>query len=220
MSTVLDLFAGPGGWSLACGRLGLRDIGIEWDPRACETRRAAGLTTVEVDVAAVDPQDYRDAEGIVASPPCQPFSAAGRRGGLDDPRGPLVYQPMRFARQMRPRWIALEEVPAVLPIWESFAFELRRLGYAAWAGILSAEEYGVPQTRRRAFLLASRAGGGIVPRTPTHTRYHPKKPRRIPPSKPWVRAWPTPSAGGWPTGRRSPSQRQRIPGAGHESVPP
>ncbi|WP_322770314.1 DNA cytosine methyltransferase [Frankia sp. Cr1] len=186
MSIVLDLFAGPGGWSLACHRLGFHDLGIEWDPWTCATRRAAGLTTIESDVAAMDPADYRDIAGLIASPPCQPFSAAGKRRGLADPRGRLVYQPMRFARHIHPPWIAMEEVPTVLPLWETFAGSLRRDGYATWTGILSAEEYGVPQTRRRAFLLASRMRDHIHPPKPTHTRYVPGHPRHAPPLQPWV----------------------------------
>ncbi|SQD97995.1 putative 5-methylcytosine methyltransferase [Parafrankia sp. Ea1.12] len=185
MSTVLDLFAGPGGWSLACAQLGLTEIGVEWDHWTCETRRAAGLNTNEDDVDAVRPEDYAGITGLIASPPCQPFSVAGNRLWLADPRGRLIHQPMRFARALRPVWIAMEEVPAVLPIWERFAYELRRSGYAIWVGILSAEEYGVPQTRRRAFLLASRAQDTIRPPQPTHTRYGARNARFAPPLKPW-----------------------------------
>ncbi|MEX5712882.1 DNA cytosine methyltransferase [Parafrankia sp. FMc6] len=185
MSTVLDLFAGPGGWSLACKKLGLAEIGIEWDHWTCETRRAAGLNTIEKDIDAIRPEDYAGITGLIASPPCQPFSVAGNRLWLADPRGRLIHQPMRFARALRPAWIAMEEVLAVLPIWERFAYELRRSGYATWVGILSAEEYSVPQTRRRAFLLASRTQDTIRPPQPTHTRYGVKTTRYAPPLKPW-----------------------------------
>ncbi|TCJ34582.1 DNA cytosine methyltransferase [Parafrankia sp. BMG5.11] len=185
MSTVLDLFAGPGGWSLACAQLGLSEIGVEWDRLTCETRRAAELTTIESDVEVLRPGDYTGIAGLIASPPCQPFSVAGNRMWLADPRGRLIHQPMRFARALRPAWIAMEEVPAVLPIWERFAYELRRSGYATWTGLLSAEEYGVPQTRRRAFLLASRTRDTVGPPQPTHTRYRPNAARFAPPLRPW-----------------------------------
>ncbi len=185
MSTVLDLFSGAGGWSLACSRLGLEEIGIEWDPRTCETRRAAGFVTVEDDVAGVRPDDYAGVDGLIASPPCQPFSTAGKGGGIDDPRGQLVYQPMRFARRIQPRWIACEEVPGVLPIWKGFAFELRRAGYTTWTGILAAEEYGVPQTRRRAFLLAVHGNHPVHPPAATHSRYRTRYSRDQPGVRPW-----------------------------------
>jgi DNA (cytosine-5)-methyltransferase 1 len=50
----------------------------------------------------------------------------------------------------------MEQVPAVLPLWQVYAAELRRMGYSAWTGKLNAADYGVPQTRERAILIASR----------------------------------------------------------------
>ncbi|ONH24171.1 DNA cytosine methyltransferase [Pseudofrankia asymbiotica] len=185
MATVLDLFAGPGGWSLACARLGFTDIGIEFDPSTCRTREAAGLVTVEGDVAAMNPADFDGVAGLIASPPCQPFSVAGRGGGLSDPRGPLVYQPMRYIRRLRPGWVAMEEVPTVLPLFKGFAARLHGLGYATWTGILRAEQYGIPQTRRRAFLIATRNSPTIRPPAPTHSPYQRGGPRVSPPLKPW-----------------------------------
>lgn len=73
----------------------------------------------------------------------------------DDPRTGLVLEPLRWARWLRPRWIALEQVPDVLPIWRASAHYLDTLGYTTWAGVLNAANYGVPQTRQRAFLFAS-----------------------------------------------------------------
>ncbi|HEY3018643.1 MAG TPA: DNA cytosine methyltransferase, partial [Solirubrobacteraceae bacterium] len=199
--TVLDLFAGPGGWDLAARRLGLDPVGLELDDHACATRRAAGLRTMQCDVAAVDLDSgwvgLRLA-GLIASPPCQAFSMAGSgagRAALDayldavartaagappsrdeldeachDDRAHLVLEPLRWALALRPRWVALEQVEPVLPIWEATADALRAAGYGAWTGVLSAERYGVPQTRRRAILLASldRAVGEPAA---THQRY-------------------------------------------------
>jgi DNA (cytosine-5)-methyltransferase 1 len=186
MGPVLDLFAGPGGWSLACTRLGLNEIGVESDPATCRTRRAAGLPTLEADVTTLHPADYANIDGLIASPPCQPFSKARKKLGMADPRGRLLFEPMRFARVLRPPWIALEEIPGVLPWWRTFAVELRTLGYATWTGILSAEQYGVPQTRRRAFLLATRTAPHITPPAATHTAYQAGQPRRILPFRPWA----------------------------------
>lgn len=75
---VVDLFAGPGGWDVGAQRLGLDPVGIEWDDAACQTRRAAGLTTVQGDVAQLDPLDYQPCDLLIASPPCQAWSKAGR----------------------------------------------------------------------------------------------------------------------------------------------
>lgn len=194
---ILDLFAGPGGWSEGLRTLGLRDVGIEIDPAACATRAAAGHTTIRADVAAYPAAPLRGkVSGLIASPPCQTFSAAGLRAGntdlplchqvLDDltrghdtrdsvraactdPRSLLVVEPLRYALDLRPEWIALEEVPAVLPLFEHTAWSLTGVGYSTWTGVLNAADFGVPQTRRRAFLIASRTCPALPP-DPTHAK--------------------------------------------------
>jgi len=84
----------------------------------------------------------------------------------------LVAEPARFILAGQPEWVALEQVPAVLPLWQVYAAELRRMGYSAWTGKLNAADYGVPQTRERAILIASRAHRVSRPE-PTH--YDPRK---------------------------------------------
>ncbi|WP_432185413.1 DNA cytosine methyltransferase [Streptomyces tendae] len=64
-------------------------------------------------------------------------------------------------------WAAFEQVPGVLPLWEVYALELRRFGWHAWTGVLNAADYGVPQTRQRAVLIAS-AVRRVGPPPPTH----------------------------------------------------
>jgi DNA (cytosine-5)-methyltransferase 1 len=81
----------------------------------------------------------------------------------------LTVEPARWIAATRPRWVALEQVPAVLPLWVRYAYHLRELGYSAWAGILNAADYGVPQTRRRAILIAS-LDRPVGPPEPTHCR--------------------------------------------------
>jgi DNA (cytosine-5)-methyltransferase 1 len=77
---------------------------------------------------------------------------------------------LRFALALRPRWVALEQVPGVLELWSLFAQLLTAHGYHATAGVLSAERYGVPQTRKRAFLIASLDGPVSLPEA-THRSY-------------------------------------------------
>lgn len=193
---IVDLFAGPGGWDTGLAMIGRRDVlGIEWDESACLTAEAAGHSRRRGDVAAINPRDYAGAEGLIASPPCQAWSLAGKRGGeldranchkladrmaagddstdwtdWEDDRSPLVCQPVRWARELRPEWIALEEVPAVLGLWEHFARILRDWGYNVWTGTLLAADYGVPQTRTRAILMASRVRT-VAPPEPTHAEH-------------------------------------------------
>jgi DNA (cytosine-5)-methyltransferase 1 len=79
----------------------------------------------------------------------------------------LVAEPARFIAACHPEWVALEQVPAVLPLWQVYAAELRKMGYSAWTGKLNAADYGVPQTRERAILIASRVRHVCRPE-PTH----------------------------------------------------
>jgi DNA (cytosine-5)-methyltransferase 1 len=198
---IVDLFAGPGGWDVGATNLGLEVVGIEHDHAACETRRAAGLATVEGDVRDYGPGDFPEAEDLGGSPPCQPFSVGGKgRGrkaldtvlamaerlasrqsiaqalkGFDDERTGLVLEPLRWALEAADagnpyKTVVLEQVPTVLPVWEAFAHILRAEGYSVVTGRLSAEEFGVPQTRVRAFLTASLSGEAAFPEA-THRRY-------------------------------------------------
>lgn len=82
----------------------------------------------------------------------------------------LVLEPARRIMQLDPEWIALEQVPEVLPLWQVYVRELRARGYSAWAGILLAADYGVPQTRERAVVMASRTRQ-VAPPTPTHSEH-------------------------------------------------
>lgn len=201
---ALDLFAGPGGWDVALADLDVDVIGVEWDESACATRRAAGHRTLRADVAELDPAELRGCELQVASAPCPAFSAAGKRAGvrdlhliydcaaalvdgtdtrrevrskLSDKSALLVVEPLRFALVLRPAYIAWEQVPPVLPFWRECGRMLERLGYSTWAGCLSSEQYGVPQTRERAFLMA-RLDGVVVPPPATHQAYEPGVPAR------------------------------------------
>lgn len=191
---IVDLFAGPGGWDEGARQLGLPTVGVEYDRAACLTAQAAGHQRVQADVAQLPTSPMRGrVRGLIASPPCQTFSKAGGGAGREamddlrlgveavwkgaapadvcppdlDPRSVLVLEPVRYARDLRPEWIALEQVPEVLQLWQTLAVLLRESGYSAWAGVLNAADYGVPQTRRRAFLLASRVRHATPP-PPTH----------------------------------------------------
>ncbi|MFI8454207.1 DNA cytosine methyltransferase [Kitasatospora sp. NPDC085464] len=93
----------------------------------------------------------------------------------------LVLEPLRWALDAldagRPyEAILLEQVPAVLPVWQTYAAILRAEGYSAVAGTVRAEQYGVPQTRRRAVLIARRTGTATLP-APTHRPYTKGTPR-------------------------------------------
>ncbi|OPX17042.1 DNA cytosine methyltransferase [Gordonia sp. i37] len=94
--------------------------------------------------------------------------------GLSDERTGLVLEPLRWAldanASKRPyEAIVLEQVPAVLPVWEAMEEVLQGIGYLTTSGVLRTEEYGVPQTRRRAVLLANLS---FRPQLPRRTHQH------------------------------------------------
>ena len=224
----LDLFAGTG-WGVACQRLGIDEMGVEIMPEAVATREANGMHTLYRDVwdGLQNPvvmatfykwiADGGSVDGfyelLIASPPCQTFSLAGKgagRAALDevieairldaykdpaslrafgekhDMRTALVLTPLAHVWRDRPRLVALEQVPSVLPVWEACADVMRSLGYSVKVAVLNAEQYGVPQTRRRAILVA-RLDGEVQLPTPTHSRYYPRTPEKLDPGvKRWV----------------------------------
>lgn len=210
---IVDLFAGPGGWDEGLRMIGRTDVvGIEWDAAACATAEAAGHERILGDVSAIDPKGFGNVEGLIASPPCQAWSMAGKRKGeqdranchaladrmalgddsidwtsWEDERSALVCQPVRWVRELRPQWIALEEVPAVASLWEHFARIFRGWGYSVWTGDLCAADYGVPQTRTRRILVGHRFRS-VCPAHPTHAE-HPEMGISLfgdAPRKPWV----------------------------------
>jgi DNA (cytosine-5)-methyltransferase 1 len=96
---------------------------------------------------------------LVGGTPCQSFSVAGLRKGLDDPRGNLALVFLGLADKLKPRWIVWENVPGVLSSaggrdFGSFLGALAELGYGFAYRVLDAQHFGVPQRRRRVFVVA------------------------------------------------------------------
>ena len=95
---------------------------------------------------------------LVGGTPCQSFSVAGLRKGLDDPRGNLALVYLGIADKFKPKWIVWENVPGVLSSkggrdFGSFLGALGELGYGFAYRVLDAQHYGVPQRRRRVFVV-------------------------------------------------------------------
>jgi len=95
---------------------------------------------------------------LAGGTPCQSFSVAGRRGGLEDARGNLAIEFCRLAGRLRPRWIVWENVPGVLSSnggrdFGAILGALAKLGYGCAWRVLDAQFLGVPQRRRRVFVV-------------------------------------------------------------------
>ena len=186
---VIDLFAGPGGWDVGAQTIGLHPVGLEIDAAAVATRYAAGHATWQQSVPDVTDTQLAvlrgHVDGLIASPPCQDFSAAGKKAGIGGDKGELMWQVPRWAKALRPRWICCEQVPPAEAWFRLFAHDLRADGYSTWVGILCAADYGVPQTRRRVFLIAS-LDRAVQPPEPTHCEGGSEASMFTPGLLPWV----------------------------------
>lgn len=106
------------------------------------------------------PLEAGSADLVVGGTPCQSFSVAGKRGGLDDPRGRVMLSYLGLVERVRPRWVVWENVPGVLTSDEGRDFgsligTLGNMGYWVSWRVLDAQWFGVPQRRRRVFVVAS-----------------------------------------------------------------
>lgn len=183
---VIDLFAGMGGWSCAAAARDLDEIGIEYDEMACRTAVAGGHRRLMADVATFPFEQLAGrVVGIIASPPCTDWSMSGKRAGLDGETGALVLEVDRWVRALQPRWVACEQVPPAVHWWNRFAHEWStELGYSTWSGVLNSADYGVPQTRERAILIASR-DRRVGPPPATHAK-NPMPSLFGPELEPWI----------------------------------
>lgn len=110
------------------------------------------------DFTTIQKGDYEPIELLVGGTPCQSFSVAGLRAGLDDPRGNLMLEYGALASRLNPKWIVWENVPGVLSSnggrdFGTFLGMLGKLGYGFAYRILDSQYIGVAQRRRRVFVV-------------------------------------------------------------------
>jgi DNA (cytosine-5)-methyltransferase 1 len=110
------------------------------------------------DFTKIGADDVGAIDLLAGGTPCQSFSVAGKRAGLDDPRGNLTIEFARLAGRLRPLWLVWENVPGVLSIddgrtFGAFLRMLVELGYGIAYRVLDAQYFGVPQRRRRVFVI-------------------------------------------------------------------
>ena len=165
---AIDVFCGAAGLSYGLKQSGIEVVaGIDVDP-ACRYpfEQNIGAEFVEQDAAEIKGslivKLFGDADITVLAgcAPCQPFSGYTTRRRHKDDRWQLLLEFLRIARSARPDVITLENVPrlAHLTLWGTFVSGLQNWGYHVKWGVLDAAEYGVPQSRRRLVLLASKLG--------------------------------------------------------------
>ena len=176
------MFAGIGGFRAGLTRAGgFQCVGhCEIDKYADASYRAIHDIREEEryypDARAIDPNDLPDFDLLCGGFPCQAFSNAGRRRGFADARGTLFFEIARLAEAKRPRYLLAENVPGLLSHdhGKTFAVILSTLGdlgyHVEWA-VLNSKHFGVPQSRKRVFLICyldPRCAGKILPVPGSH----------------------------------------------------
>lgn len=183
---AIDLFSGCGGLTHGLRRASFRVIGaVEIDGLAVETYRMnhSGVQLWAQDIRSLSALDVRSVLGLkvgdldllTGCPPCQGFSVLRTRNGhhkVVDLRNDLVYDFLRFVRELRPKTVMMENVPALAgdQRMADLRSTLTSLGYTVTDGVLNAADFGVPQRRRRLIVLASRFGRVSFPSASTRRR--------------------------------------------------
>ena len=152
------LFSGIGAPELAGPHIDWRWC-AEIDPFACAllAERFPDLRNLG-DVNRIEPDAVEPVDLVVFGSPCQSFSVAGNRGGAADPRGALAFVALGIIGRIRPRWVVFENVPGLLSSGGGRDFgailgALAKRGYGLAYRILDAQFFGVPQRRRRVFVV-------------------------------------------------------------------
>jgi DNA (cytosine-5)-methyltransferase 1 len=163
---TLDAFAGAGGLSLGLQAAGLPvTVAADSNEDALQTyrRHHPGIKVLEGDIADHDFRQYKGNIAIVAGgPPCQPWSTGGKQLGHEDGRDGLAHY-RRIVDQVRPTAFLMENVPGLsapgnLQHLIALTRDLSDLGYRVDHRILDATDYGVPQRRRRLFVVGTATG--------------------------------------------------------------
>jgi DNA (cytosine-5)-methyltransferase 1 len=171
--TVIDLFAGAGGMTLGFTLAGFVPVfAVEIDPWAARTYKSNfGAHVIDQPIEKVD--GFPKADVIIGGPPCQGFSPLGRdRDDLSRTKLNQLWKHfLRAVEEVEPAVFVVENVPEFLRSDQFAAFRRackRRIkGYELDWRVLNAADFGVPQRRRRGFVIGSRVGVPVWP-TPTH----------------------------------------------------
>lgn len=191
----ISLFSGAMGLDIGLMKAGIRfEIGQDVDSYCVQTMEFNGHKGLLGDIRDISSRELLDLSGmntgepflICGGPPCQPFSTAGKRRGINDPRGSLFLDFVRMIDEIRPRFFVMENVKGLMsaPLKDSSGSSLKtkaldiileefhRLRYKTVYGVLDAVNYGAPQFRERFVLVGSRDSEEIFLPVPTHFHIH------------------------------------------------
>ncbi len=204
---VISLFSGAMGLDIGLSDIGLHiAVGQDIDKDCVATMQANGHPVISGDIRNIQPETLLEMTNlspgeaflVCGGPPCQPFSTAGKRLGINDPRGSLFMDFIRMIDYIRPRFFIMENVKGIMSarvrsdvhmtdinddviaintltrdsVLDVVLSEFEKVGYKTTFGILDAVNYGVPQFRERFVLLGSRDKEDVYLPFPTHFQTH------------------------------------------------
>lgn len=192
---AISLFSGAMGLDIGLMQAGIKiEIGQDFDAYCVQTMIANGHKGILGDIRDISPESLLRETNMKAGepflvcggPPCQPFSTAGKRLGINDPRGSLFRDFVRMIDVIRPRFFVMENVKGLMSallkdadgkntetkVLDIILDEFRKLNYKTVYGVLDAVNYGVPQFRERFVLIGSRDNEDIFLPVPTHFHVH------------------------------------------------
>lgn len=178
--TAVDLFCGVGGLTHGLVRGGIQvTAGVDLDPNSrfpfeennCSRFIESDISQLQADVI----KPYLNGAGfslLAGCAPCQPFSTYSRSGRNShyETQWPLALAFGRLVNELKPDLVAMENVPQLADhdVFKDFVKSLK--GYHTWWAVVDCSLYGIPQTRKRLVLLASRLGSAGLELKPTHTK--------------------------------------------------
>ena len=195
---VISLFSGAGGLDIGFESAGFEvAVAVEVDPSCCDTLRTnkPNMAIINKSIVDVTGQEVLETAGlkvgeaalVIGGPPCQSFSLAGLRKGLDDERGRLLFEYVRIVRETLPKGFVLENVKG-LTNWDHgramqllieelgkpIEYEGQSYHYTiSTPQVLNAVDYGVPQNRERLIIVGNRMGKHFL--YPAPHVFEPKK---------------------------------------------
>ncbi|MEH2192285.1 MAG: DNA cytosine methyltransferase [Nostoc sp.] len=182
---TLSLFSGGGGLDIGFHDAGFEIIQmVELEAKYVQTLKKnslpdkwlAGSEPICIDIREYLPESHLTVDFIIGGPPCQTFSAAGRRAagvsGTTDVRGTLFQEYVRILNVFKPKGFLFENVYGITganggKAWQEIQEAFREVGYNIYFRILDAADYGVPQHRERLFIVGLKEGEYLFP-YPTH----------------------------------------------------
>jgi DNA (cytosine-5)-methyltransferase 1 len=166
---IISLFAGCGGLDLGFRRAGFNPVWAnEYDRTIWDTYQFNHTHTLldQRDIRKIYSDEVPDCMGIIGGPPCQSWSAAGAKRGIDDSRGQLFWDYIRIVREKQPLFFLAENVSGILSPRNRDAFtyilsQFEQIGYRVSFKLLNAKNFGVPQDRKRVIVVGYRESLGF-----------------------------------------------------------